>query len=80
MALSKVSKDMLEKRRTLLKEFNEIRKRNQSLVEASKKRRIELRGSETDRFSESQRPAEDETEETVEFLIKEEIIVLEEED
>ena len=79
MALSKVSKDMLEKRRTLVKEFNEIRKRNQSLVEATKKRRIELRESETDLFNESQK-AEDETEETVEFLIKEEIIPLEDED
>ncbi|CAG2167862.1 unnamed protein product [Oppiella nova] len=74
MALSKVSKDMLEKRRSLMSDFQTIRQRNELLFNSTKKRRLELREADDDLNN------EDETEETVEFLIKEELIVIDDED
>ena len=79
MALSKVSKDMLEKRKTLMNEFQAIRQRNEIILNSSKKRRTEMRETDSDLFDQ-RNPTEDETEETVEFLIKEETILLEEDD
>ena len=73
MALSKVSKDMLEKRRALMEKFDAIRERNEQLYKSSLDTRIKLRESDDN-------VDEDESEETVEFLIKEETIVIEDDD
>jgi len=78
MALSKVSKDMLEKRRTLVSEFETYRQRNQELYNQSKKKRIELRSAETENLDNNEN--NDIEEETVEFFVKEETILLEEDD
>ncbi|XP_054160454.1 eukaryotic translation initiation factor 3 subunit B-like [Oppia nitens] len=75
MALSKVSKDMLEKRQKLMKEFEENRQKNERMFNTTKKRRNELRSEDNIEDKE-----DDETEETVEFLIKEEITTIDEND
>jgi translation initiation factor 3 subunit B len=77
MALSKVSKDLLEKRKTLINEFQTYRQRNETLHNKTKQKRIELRNADTDNIDLQNNEIE---EETVEFFVKEEIIQLEDDD
>ncbi len=77
MALSKVSKDLLEKRKTLINEFQTYRQRNEALYNKTKQKRIDLRNTDTDNIDLQNNEIE---EETVEFFVKEEIIPLEEDD
>uniref|UniRef100_T1IVX1 Eukaryotic translation initiation factor 3 subunit B n=1 Tax=Strigamia maritima TaxID=126957 RepID=T1IVX1_STRMM len=74
---TKASKELIEKRRRLLKEFEEYRQEKAEQFESLKERRLELRDNvDTDELYSHLDNME---EETVEFFIKEEIIILDEE-
>lgn len=75
MALSKVSKELLEKRQKMMTDFQDIKKENEKEFLESKKSRMILRGIDTD---DNDLQNIDIDEEVVEFFIKEEIIVIEE--
>jgi len=77
MTLSKASKEIVEKRRNLMEEFRSMRQKRIDEFNNRKKTRLELRsGIDTDELDAEHGNLE---EEVVEFLVKEEVIVLEEE-
>uniref|UniRef100_A0A646QC55 Eukaryotic translation initiation factor 3 subunit B n=1 Tax=Hemiscolopendra marginata TaxID=943146 RepID=A0A646QC55_9MYRI len=76
MSLSKASKELIEKRRALLKDFEEYRQNKAEEYALEKLQRLELRNEiDTDELDSH---TENMDEETVEFFIKEEITVLDE--
>ncbi|KAG8197535.1 hypothetical protein JTE90_007271 [Oedothorax gibbosus] len=77
MSLSKASKEIVDKRRKLMDEFKSIRNKRLDEYNSKKKMRLELRnGVDTDELDAESENLE---EEVVEFLVKEEIVVIEEE-
>ncbi|GBN06702.1 Eukaryotic translation initiation factor 3 subunit B [Araneus ventricosus] len=75
MSLSKASKEIVEKRRKLMEDFRSLRQKRLEDFSAKKKCRLELRnGVDTDELDADNENLE---EEVVEFLVKEEVIVLE---
>lgn len=76
MTMSKVSKDILEKRKQMQSEFHEIVKHNEASFVASKKMRVELRNADLEEIESKQ----DIEEETIEFLVKEETTIIDEEE
>ncbi|CAG0895495.1 unnamed protein product [Cyprideis torosa] len=75
MKMSRESKELLEKRRRLMDEFNALREKRLTEWEEEREARLELRGGiDTDAMDED----EELEEETIEFLVKEEVTVVEE--
>jgi translation initiation factor 3 subunit B len=76
MKQSKESKELLEKRSRLYRDFQEYRQKRREDWEKQRKRRLQMRGGvDTDSLETTKEGME---EETVEFLIKEEITVFDE--
>jgi len=73
MALSKVSKDILEKRKKLQADFYAYRQKREEEFKATKEQRLALRDEES-----IENQNDNVEEETVEFFVKEDIIVLDE--
>jgi len=73
LRLSRASKELVEKRRAVMKEFEEYREKRIAEYAATLELRIELRGIDSD-----QQESDDREEETVEFLIKEEETIIQE--
>lgn len=77
LALTKASKELIEKRRALITDFESYRSQKNDEYEDEKKERLRLRnGIDTDELDSH---VENMEEETVEFFIKEEIIEVDEE-
>ncbi|GIY27875.1 eukaryotic translation initiation factor 3 subunit B [Caerostris extrusa] len=75
MSQSKASKEIVEKRRKLMDDFKNLRSKRLEEFNAKKKCRLELRdGIDTDELDAESENLE---EEVVEFLIKEDVTVLE---
>lgn len=73
MAQSQVSKEILEKRQRLVREYQEFRKQCREEYEASREQRIQLRGG---RDPEFEAQTSEFMEETIELIVKEEVEVL----
>jgi len=75
MRMTKASKELMEKRSKLMKDFEEIRNRQLDIWKSQKPRRLELRTNvDTDELDSDTKNVE---EEVVEFFVKEEIAVVE---
>ncbi|XP_014680977.1 PREDICTED: eukaryotic translation initiation factor 3 subunit B-like [Priapulus caudatus] len=74
MTQSKASKELIEKRQELMKEFNDYRKKCHDIYESLADQREELRKGQVD-----EQESEDLEEETIEFFIKEEEIIIDSE-
>ncbi|XP_071954537.1 eukaryotic translation initiation factor 3 subunit B-like [Antedon mediterranea] len=75
MSQSKASKEIIERRRVLMEEFENFKKQKEEQLAAEKKERLELRrGMETDSYDSGW---DEVAQETVEFFISEEIIEIE---
>ncbi|XP_023247226.1 eukaryotic translation initiation factor 3 subunit B isoform X2 [Copidosoma floridanum] len=74
LRLTRASKELIDKRRTLMKEFETYRAKRTNEYEAQKKRRLELRKNiDTDELDSDTKNMD---EEIVEFLVKEEEIIV----
>lgn len=70
VALSKVSKEQLEKRRKMLSDFQSYRKKNEQLYNSNRNKRDQLRNEGKDIME-----SNDYEEETIEFFVKEEVFL-----
>lgn len=74
MRSSRASKELVEKRRTLMNEFNAYREKCHETWVEQKPRRLQLRNNvDTD---EIESDAKNEDEEVIEFFVKEEITII----